>query len=994
MARKTSMGRVNPNYLIPRQLPNEVARSRLLKRLEAANDAKLIALVGPSGFGKTTVLAQWARTTPGRSIWISLASDDADALALSRTVVSAVKSVIPVELAAWDRVAAMSASNESLAGALASDLNRLPENMRLFFDGADYLSDGSSRWLLAFMDALGEGHQIVVSQHDNGPLNLVRHVNSGMAMVVSSNDLAFSVDETETLLSNAGSDLNAHELFNARAGWPAGIALATHGAEIKLTADDLILDIVSRLPQDIQQTLPEVATLEVWSEDFARGIGASLPNGWLLAVARAGLPLTALDSHRYRPHQSVLDALERQLSKNPDRHAALHIAAARKAEAAGALLAATHHLHVAGRIFEAIRLAEELLPRWEQRADWTLVLRVLEPLGIANLSPRLRTGLGIAMLETGRGINGETTLQKEISSGQATGLTFFGLSLAAYRRGEFTRALELADEGMEIATEQREIVQLLRSKIVARASLGELDQAFDLAQECINRAERLGDPGLFVSALGVFAFVLEKKDDIERAIVIYHRSIDIAFASGFPNKALATVDRLACIYRKRGNFNEARSLTNQMLEIGESDYPLAMPWMFQRRGDIAVAEGEFESALADLERGTNLFLQFGNLCESAGCSCAMVYPLLRLGKMGDAQNCFSKAVELFNGVPEASNLYESEISLAKAHIHFFSSEYDFAERALLAIHPTALFDGYATVQAYLAEIARSRGMLEQSHITSIIEALDQIGNDESLRTEIGVLDGLYEECVRRGWYVKRFQPMITNAPKKYVKRTSIVLQIETLGRVFASINDQPISFPYAKVMELLIYLVVNREATRDVIAQDLWPEAEHKRRVANAHQAIRRLRIAFGDALPGSTQIIELLHGSYRFRDDVEIQADILDLRMVAPANGEDVLERYKGEFVPGASADWVLEARGNFATRAASIAMNLAEMNEPYNPAEAIRFCRRAVEIAPDSAEAFSMLERLFDQTGNSAGVNAAQQALRLLAQGEIPRFSERIVS
>src|SRR4051812_37683292 len=58
-----------------------VARPRLTDRL-AATRAPIVALVAPAGYGKTTLLAQWAATDARSAIWTDLAAlkpEDADA---------------------------------------------------------------------------------------------------------------------------------------------------------------------------------------------------------------------------------------------------------------------------------------------------------------------------------------------------------------------------------------------------------------------------------------------------------------------------------------------------------------------------------------------------------------------------------------------------------------------------------------------------------------------------------------------------------------------------------------------------------------------------------------------------------------------------------------------------------------------------------------------------------------------------------------------------
>ena len=59
----------------PVRLQNAITRERLLQRLQTALDYRLVLLHGPAGYGKTTLIAQWAATLPHVG-WFSL--DDSD----------------------------------------------------------------------------------------------------------------------------------------------------------------------------------------------------------------------------------------------------------------------------------------------------------------------------------------------------------------------------------------------------------------------------------------------------------------------------------------------------------------------------------------------------------------------------------------------------------------------------------------------------------------------------------------------------------------------------------------------------------------------------------------------------------------------------------------------------------------------------------------------------------------------------------------------------
>ena len=55
---------------VPRAAGPRVQRAGLLRRLESAGEP-LVLLVAPSGFGKTSLLQQWATTTGAQVAWLS-----------------------------------------------------------------------------------------------------------------------------------------------------------------------------------------------------------------------------------------------------------------------------------------------------------------------------------------------------------------------------------------------------------------------------------------------------------------------------------------------------------------------------------------------------------------------------------------------------------------------------------------------------------------------------------------------------------------------------------------------------------------------------------------------------------------------------------------------------------------------------------------------------------------------------------------------------------
>ena len=97
---------------VPRSRPELVSRTRLLERLAEGTTTRELTLVcAPAGFGKTTLLSEWAKTSDRPVAWLSLDEGDND----------------PVRF--WRHVAAALDRAGSLLGARLSAVLRHPDSV-------------------------------------------------------------------------------------------------------------------------------------------------------------------------------------------------------------------------------------------------------------------------------------------------------------------------------------------------------------------------------------------------------------------------------------------------------------------------------------------------------------------------------------------------------------------------------------------------------------------------------------------------------------------------------------------------------------------------------------------------------------------------------------------------------------------------------------------------------------------------------------------------
>src|SRR5919109_2111172 len=100
---------------IPSLRSGLVPRTALVNRLRAAHDARVFSIAAPAGYGKTTLLAQWAARDERPFAWVSLESRDDDPVALLTYVAAALDSVQRLDPGVFRAAAAASDSLWSTA---------------------------------------------------------------------------------------------------------------------------------------------------------------------------------------------------------------------------------------------------------------------------------------------------------------------------------------------------------------------------------------------------------------------------------------------------------------------------------------------------------------------------------------------------------------------------------------------------------------------------------------------------------------------------------------------------------------------------------------------------------------------------------------------------------------------------------------------------------------------------------------------------------------
>jgi LuxR family maltose regulon positive regulatory protein len=89
----------------PLMRPGTVRRSLLLDRLMRDDSVPIVSVVAPAGYGKTTLLSQWAERNGQAFAWVSVEEPDNDPRVLLTYIAKALDAVGPIDQRVFDALA-------------------------------------------------------------------------------------------------------------------------------------------------------------------------------------------------------------------------------------------------------------------------------------------------------------------------------------------------------------------------------------------------------------------------------------------------------------------------------------------------------------------------------------------------------------------------------------------------------------------------------------------------------------------------------------------------------------------------------------------------------------------------------------------------------------------------------------------------------------------------------------------------------------------------
>ena len=360
---------------VPPARPDAVARPRLVARLQDGLrlSRRLSLVCGPPGFGKTTLLAQWAGAADQAIAWLALDETDSDPIRFVRYLVAALQQADGTLAVSLAEPAAEAAPAEQLA-ALINSLAASGTGALLVLDDMQTLTGPAVPELLTRLLA----HQppnlhLAIGTREDPPLPLARLRARNQLTEIREHDLRFTREEAAAFLTGTMAlELPAQAvaaLATRTEGWVtalqlAGLALreqddperfvAAFAGDDRYVVDYLLAEALSRRPEPVRAFLRATCILERLCAPLCDALtGRDDSQSVLEHLETANCFLVPLDSRRrwYRYHVLFAEAL--RLSLGAQERAGLHQRASAWFAAQELADLAQHHARLAAQVQSA-----------------------------------------------------------------------------------------------------------------------------------------------------------------------------------------------------------------------------------------------------------------------------------------------------------------------------------------------------------------------------------------------------------------------------------------------------------------------------------------------------------------------------------------------------------------------------------------------------------------------------------------------------------------
>ena len=314
---KITLSRIRP----PELPANFLARRHLFELIDDRAPGYTM-VVAPAGYGKTSLIAEWAKQSKKKVIWYTMSETDSF-VGINNYLIAAIREVIP-NFAPDLEAKTVTSIFQAIAN-LNEDVVLVLDNV---VDAFTYQLNTSQ----SYMDAIPDNIHIFALRRTTPTVSLRRFSSIGRLSVITAGDLVFSKDEIKALLQVSSADASEKNISQVSAqthGWPSAVAIIASGELIKPDQevdDSLVTNLISskfeKLAKETRELLIGLSSFEVFDLDIANSVAGKTVNETTLnKLAVEGVFLTSATGQKStyifnNVARDVIDEMARIDSKN------------------------------------------------------------------------------------------------------------------------------------------------------------------------------------------------------------------------------------------------------------------------------------------------------------------------------------------------------------------------------------------------------------------------------------------------------------------------------------------------------------------------------------------------------------------------------------------------------------------------------------------------------------------------------------------------------
>ena len=617
----------------PRLRPSLIPRPHLIEKLNRGLDSKLSLISAPAGFGKTTLVSEWAAGNKRPFAWFSLDESDSDLNRFLAYIVAALQTIEPSLgrqlLGLLESL--QTPASEKILTSLLNEIAAVPQEFALVLDDYHLVNVQPIEETLAFLlEHQPQQMHLIITTRQDPTLPLPRLRVRGLLTELCAADLRFTAEETAVFLNDLMklnlTPLDIDALEKRTEGWAASLQLAALSlsqqdvsqrarfiqqftASNRYLMDYLVDEVLRKQSARNKYFLIRTSILRRFNASLCNAVvdESQLPS--LIELERANLFLIPLDETRewFRYHHLFADLLRLQLRQTePDILPRLHVRAADWFAKAGYLDEAIYHALKAPDYDRAAAFLSKHIEKMVIRGDIRTTLNYIN-----QIPPTYR----------------DTDLQ--LSLYHAWALIFVG------QLEECARILDRLPtlpnpQGWPVAAFET----VLKGYLINRSgrSSTNLNEGILLVEQALNKLAQLPHPDtttlIIQGAAAVeLAFSYTFENEIKKAVIMAQEAVHLNLEAGNILAELSARGLLAQLTCAQGHWRQAAGILKEGLLQAQA-WTAATPWLNSRlpasaplllnMGLIYYQWNDLENAVPLIEEADAMYALIGTIDRAEG----------------------------------------------------------------------------------------------------------------------------------------------------------------------------------------------------------------------------------------------------------------------------------------------------------------------------------------------------------------------------------------